>query len=535
MYRVFCTGGVPEENSEKAEETKALKTKDSGIKLPFLNAFLGKRFAPFILRTPVKLLIVLVYCIYLGFAIFGITQMKEGLKRENLVPDNSHYVQYVRHNEQYFMGDYGPTVMFVIDEPLNYSSHAVQEELSYMRQTFERNEFFLSGRVGFVSWFDDFKHFFEQSKPFSDFNELTEAELVRIVRQEFLTYPGLDRYISDITFDATNSTIVASRMYAQSRGPRDANDERDIMLTSRAIAEDCKFNALTYNMAFIYFDQYTVIVSNTLQNLGIATASMLLVALLLIPSLTTVIWVTLTTVSIEVGVVGYMVFWGVSLDCVSMINLIMCIGFSVDFAAHISYHYTLRRDLDALSSAVEALGHLGAPIVQSAASTLLAVAILSQSESYIFRTFFKIVSLVMIFGACHALFLLPVLLSTIRSISGPRPSYSAEDVTKKPDTLEMTYEVVGDVEAGGDAVRRKKDKVVVYSKQQNGHAPATVTSPRVVVTPSSDRRAAGDDVDGSASASVPDVIVEERPASASATEARASGEEFEYKVEIFVN
>lgn len=36
---------------------------------------------------------------------------------------------------------------------------------------------------------------------------------------------------------------------------------------------------------------------------------------------------------------GYMTWWGVRLDGVALINLIMCIGFSVDFSAHICYHY----------------------------------------------------------------------------------------------------------------------------------------------------------------------------------------------------
>ena len=34
-----------------------------------------------------------------------------------------------------------------------------------------------------------------------------------------------------------------------------------------------------------------------------------------------------------------MTWWNVNLDGVALINLIMCIGFSVDFSAHICYHY----------------------------------------------------------------------------------------------------------------------------------------------------------------------------------------------------
>ena len=57
------------------------------------------------------------------------------------------------------------------------------------------------------------------------------------------------------------------------------------------------------------------------------------------------LWVAFSIVSIEVGVVGFMTLWDVNLDSISMINLIMCIGFSVDFSAHISYHFMSRKDM----------------------------------------------------------------------------------------------------------------------------------------------------------------------------------------------
>lgn len=63
----------------------------------------------------------------------------------------------------------------------------------------------------------------------------------------------------------------------------------------------------------------------------------MVVSLVFIPNLLCSLWVAFSIVSIEVGVVGFMSLWGVNLDAISMINLIMCIGFSVDFSAHISY------------------------------------------------------------------------------------------------------------------------------------------------------------------------------------------------------
>ena len=54
---------------------------------------------------------------------------------------------------------------------------------------------------------------------------------------------------------------------------------------------------------------------------------------------------------------------------------------------------------------------LGLPISQGALSTILGVLGLYLSPSYIFVTFFKMVFLVIVLGALHGLFLLPVLLS----------------------------------------------------------------------------------------------------------------------------
>lgn len=67
-------------------------------------------------------------------------------------------------------------------------------------------------------------------------------------------------------------------------------------------------------------------------------AIMAVIILLLIPSMICIIWVVLAVISDKLGVLGMMSYLGIYLDVITTI-LITRIRFSVQFSAHISYHY----------------------------------------------------------------------------------------------------------------------------------------------------------------------------------------------------
>ena len=193
----------------------------------------------------------------------------------------------------------------------------------------------------------------------------------------------------------------------------------------RAICHQSPYNVTVFNPYFIYFDQFLGVLPNTVQCVGLAALIMLIVSLVFIPNPICSLWVAFAIMSIELGVLGFMAFWGINLDAISMINLIMSIGFSVDFAAHISYSYMdsegspddrVRNSLYSLGLPIcqvfnEIINNDNQLLHQGAISTILGVIGLMIAPSYIFVTFFKMVFLVIILGALHGLFLLPVLLS----------------------------------------------------------------------------------------------------------------------------
>ena len=105
-----------------------------------------------------------------------------------------------------------------------------------------------------------------------------------------------------------------------------------------------------------------------------------------------------------------MSIWRIPLDSISMISLILALGFSVDYSAHITYGFVIASKETRRDRAIFALYSLGAPTLQGATSTILAVIALSTSDSYIYRTFFKTTFLVITIGAVHGLVFLPVFL-----------------------------------------------------------------------------------------------------------------------------
>lgn len=191
----------------------------------------------------------------------------------------------------------------------------------------------------------------------------------------------------------------------------DTNQEKEMLHDLRAICKAAPINVTIFNPYFVYFDQFELVRPTALQSMVIGAIIMMLISFIFIPNILCSLWVAFSIVSIELGVAGYMSLWDVNLDSISMINLIMCIGFSVDFTAHICYTYMSSKANTPDERVKEALYSLGLPILQGSISTLLGSIALIIANSYIFLVFFKMIFLVIFFGAMHGLFLLPVLLS----------------------------------------------------------------------------------------------------------------------------
>ncbi|CAL4066460.1 unnamed protein product [Meganyctiphanes norvegica] len=412
-YKAFCSGGI-----SPADPYNPNDNKDH-----VLMAFFRDYVARFLNIPAIKALVIMVFLMYLLVACWGCTMVKEGLERRRLSRYDSYSVTFYDMEDKYFR-EYPYRVQVVLTGDIEYSDKENQDDLMEVLQKLE-NSTFIAGPLYTESWLRAWLGFLDRNSEYLDLNITNEEEFIFNLRDYYLTGPN-NPFIQDVTFNEDYTKIVASRFIIQTHQVMDANDDKDMMEELRQIARDSKFDVTVFNPFFIYFDQYVLVRTTSIQAVCLAAGIMMIVSLVFIPNPLCSLWVAFSIISIEIGVVGYMTLWGVNLDSISMINLIMCIGFSVDFSAHISYAY-LAAKVDTPDERVrECLYALGLPILQGGLSTILGITALIMAPSYIFITFFKTVFLVIFFGAMHGIFLLPVLLSLL----GPG-SCSSKKHTKK--------------------------------------------------------------------------------------------------------
>ena len=87
---------------------------------------------------------------------------------------------------------------------------------------------------------------------------------------------------------------------------------------------------LLYSIFYVFYEQYLTIVHDTISNLSICIIAIFVVtAILLGFDLWSAAVVTVTIILILISMFGMMYFWSVSLNAVSLVNLVMvCISLS---------------------------------------------------------------------------------------------------------------------------------------------------------------------------------------------------------------
>jgi len=172
-----------------------------------------------------------------------------------------------------------------------------------------------------------------------------------------------------------------------------------------------------YALDYIGWETNKVISKELIRNILLAGLCVFIVTLFLISNILTSLLVLVCVVASLVNLAGYMHFWGLTIDTVTTIIMVLAIGLTVDYSAHIGHGFMAARNGDRNARMQHALDEISPAVFHGGFSTILAFILLAASESYVFLTFFKVFFMTVMFGMFHGLFFLPVALSLI----GPKP------------------------------------------------------------------------------------------------------------------
>jgi predicted RND superfamily exporter protein len=176
--------------------------------------------------------------------------------------------------------------------------------------------------------------------------------------------------------------------------------------------DDSGKTVFPFSNNFLYWEENGVIDSELTRNLVIAAGVVFMIICMLIPRPRIALIVSLGICMSIIEIVGYMHWWGLTINGTTTINILICLGLSVDYSAHIAHIFKESVGV-ANDRAVAAMTRIGPSVFHAIFSTFLAVIVLAFSKSYVFVSFFKILFLVTFIAGFKGLWLLPVVLSLL--------------------------------------------------------------------------------------------------------------------------
>uniref|UniRef100_A0A5S6PMJ0 SSD domain-containing protein n=3 Tax=Brugia TaxID=6278 RepID=A0A5S6PMJ0_BRUMA len=172
------------------------------------------------------------------------------------------------------------------------------------------------------------------------------------------------------------------------------------------------FNATVYDGDSAVLDLILTAKKDLIGSITVTVICMAIVCLFFIGSKIGVLIIASTILSICFTLVGSLSWWGADMDPVTMVDVLIATGFSVDYTAHIAYKFyklTGCREERIKQSFREMCG----PMFQAGISTILCMLPLIFVPTYAILAFAKTVFLDVGLALLHGFFILPILLVTL--------------------------------------------------------------------------------------------------------------------------
>ncbi|XP_075219371.1 patched domain-containing protein 3-like [Lycorma delicatula] len=380
------------------------------------KGFLHFLFSKVILTIPGKILIILITIGMMCVGIEGVMNLKQKFDPKWFLPEDSYLVKFLNQREKWYP-DMGQDAGIYFGK-LNYSSDL--NNICALANHLQSEKSIISE---LDNWCDEFFHYvnfyYKRDVP----NEILSEQELRMFIGKYLFSPSGAKYNKNFRFaDKLECGKLAPPITVASfdlkfklfSGPEEAlpamNYVKDLLKNSNITSGD-GFKAI-WGKIFAHWVTDEIIQGELYRNLTLACICVMATTTVLILNIHLCFWIFMAVLLTLINVCGTMYFWGLTIDIVSCIALVIAVGLCVDYAAHVG-HTFLKCHGSRNERILETIESVGSAVINGGISTLIALSMLSISQSYTFQSFFKIFFLVVVYGLFHGVIFLPVVLSFI--------------------------------------------------------------------------------------------------------------------------
>ncbi|XP_045592729.1 patched domain-containing protein 3 isoform X2 [Procambarus clarkii] len=352
------------------------------------QTFFDKMYSRVLLMKPIKVAVLAVTAVMFGASVWGVTNLRQEFNPVWFIPQSSYLFQFLSRILTYYpqAGERGAVYLGA----LNYSQEF--QKIGQLTAAMKENEYISA----VDSWYDLMVGYTKDDTGEDIGGKALNDTFFRQVLSAFLFSPAGSRFQTYFHFQG-NLTVaqptppVTACKFDYSHRMLEGRDEQITAMDQiKQLVNDAGFSDFAAPLAMMYSSWETnkVIMVELVRNLSLAIVAVFLMTLVLIANLITSCYVLLSVTITLVNVMALMTWWDLTIDIITCINLVLCIGLCVDYSAHIALHFMqVRGSRD--ERVRLAVKDMGPPVINGAFSTFLAFVFLARSDSHVFLSFFK--------------------------------------------------------------------------------------------------------------------------------------------------